>query len=66
MWCLPAPVESTRQGLRLRILCRHKRSILKAQLYVPQRYHWIVLENENVLASLYLLHDQYRPPLIML
>jgi hypothetical protein len=34
----------------------------------PNRYHWIALENEDVLAALYLLpeHDQFRPQLFLL
>ncbi|KAI1713537.1 NUDIX domain-containing protein [Ditylenchus destructor] len=66
MWCLPAPVESLRQGIRLRILCRQKSAIYKAALCVPNRYRWITLEDEEVLASLYLLPNQFRPKLIML
>uniref|UniRef100_A0A915DKI3 Uncharacterized protein n=1 Tax=Ditylenchus dipsaci TaxID=166011 RepID=A0A915DKI3_9BILA len=66
MWCLPAPVESLRQGLRLRILCRHKRSVNKAAILVPNRYHWLALEDQAVLASLYLLPNQFRPSLHLL
>jgi len=66
VWCLPVPRETLRQGLRLRILCRHKRSSSKAEILVPARYHWIPLESEEVLASLYMLTDQFRPRVIML
>lgn len=65
-WCLPAPVTSTRQGIRLRVLCKHKRSMQKGVIRSPNRYHWITLESNDVLASLYLLPDQFRPQLFLL
>lgn len=48
LWCLPAPISSVRHGIRLRFLCRHKRSAQRAQINSPQRYHWIEVEMGRV------------------
>jgi hypothetical protein len=47
IWCLPAPITSVRHGIRLRLICRHKRSAQRAQINSPQRYHWIEVKLMN-------------------
>ncbi|KAL3106027.1 hypothetical protein niasHT_022208 [Heterodera trifolii] len=66
LWCLPAPVSSVRHGIRLRLLCRHKRSAQRGQILAPQRYRWIELNHPEVLSTLYLLDEQFRPKLFLL
>nr|CAD2182888.1 unnamed protein product [Meloidogyne enterolobii] len=66
IWCLPSPQSSVRHGIRLRLICRHRKSAMRAQINAPQRYHWLELNSVDVLASLYLLDDQFRPRLFLL
>uniref|UniRef100_A0A914IBH4 Nudix hydrolase domain-containing protein n=1 Tax=Globodera rostochiensis TaxID=31243 RepID=A0A914IBH4_GLORO len=66
LWCLPAPMSSVRHGIRLRLLCRHKRSAQRGQILAPQRYRWIELDHPEVLSTLYLLDEQFRPKLFLL
>ncbi|KAL7078137.1 hypothetical protein ACQ4LE_002540 [Meloidogyne hapla] len=66
IWCLPSPQSSVRQGIRLRLICRHRKSSMRAQINAPQRYHWLELDRVDVLSSLYLLDDQFRPRLFLL
>jgi hypothetical protein len=41
IWCLPTPLSSVRHGIRLRLICRHRKSAMRAQINSPQRYHWL-------------------------
>nr|CAD2157047.1 unnamed protein product [Meloidogyne enterolobii] len=66
IWCLPSPQSSVRHGIRLRLICRHRKSAMRAQINAPQRYHWLELNSVDVLASLYLLDDHFRPRLFLL
>ncbi|KAK0423909.1 hypothetical protein QR680_008400 [Steinernema hermaphroditum] len=64
--CLPSPVESLAHGLRVRLLCQHKRSQLKSNLIDPNRYHWIPVPNSQILSDFHISPDQFRTALHML
>uniref|UniRef100_A0A914D4V1 Uncharacterized protein n=1 Tax=Acrobeloides nanus TaxID=290746 RepID=A0A914D4V1_9BILA len=64
--CLPKPLESLQHGIRLRILCYHKKSTMKAQLHDTKRYHWLNVQSPKVLSHLCLLPNQFQPALFML
>uniref|UniRef100_A0A1I8AHN9 Nudix hydrolase domain-containing protein n=1 Tax=Steinernema glaseri TaxID=37863 RepID=A0A1I8AHN9_9BILA len=64
--CLPSPVESLAHGLRVRLLCQHKRSQLKSNLIDPNRYHWIPVPDDRVLSELHIRPEQFRTALHML
>ena len=46
IWCLPSPQSSVRHGIRLRLICRHRKSAMRAQINAPQRYHWLEVGKE--------------------
>ncbi|KAI6171569.1 Nudix hydrolase domain-containing protein [Aphelenchoides bicaudatus] len=65
-WCLPSPIDSYHHGLRIRLLCPHKRTSSKAPIADPRRYHWLELRDEKVFEELSLAPDQFQPTLYML
>ncbi|KAH7724364.1 CBN-NDX-1 protein [Aphelenchoides avenae] len=65
-YCLPSPIDSLWHGLRVRILCHHKRSTTKAPINETHRYHWMSLQDPHVIGKLCLHADQYQPSLFML
>jgi len=64
-WCLPSPIDSLHHGLRIRLLCPHKKTT-KAPIIDPRRYHWLEIQNEKVLEELCISQNQFQPALYML
>ncbi|VDN56513.1 unnamed protein product [Dracunculus medinensis] len=62
---LPSSTNKLEYGLRIRIICMHKRSHARAKVRDPHRYHWITIP-ENISKDLYLNSDQFRPSLHLL
>ncbi|CAD5208627.1 unnamed protein product [Bursaphelenchus xylophilus] len=65
-WCWPESMDSIHHGLKLRLLCMHKKSAKNTVIYDERRYHWLEIKDSKLKGSLGLDPRLFRVPLFML